>query len=450
MKTGAASAITPLPLAGSGKILLAVVLAFSALLPGLLLRPAERQQELRVLVVARNMLVNGDWLRPEFQNKPRFRKPPLAYWMSACSQTITGVRNHPAAGRVFHAFAVVGVLALLADLARRISGGFAIPWTVLAAVLSTGFLKHAPLAETDFPLVLGNMLAVWAWQRKLGWLAGLGVAIGLMAKGPAGVAIPALTFIGMSFFNWKRDWTQWLSCWLPGLMLGGAWFLWLKGDPTAQSAFASDLNATFRETAHPGPWYYYLYTAPKMLIPGSLLPLLAYRSARQQPFFPLALTWGIGTLVLLSCIPSKQDHYALLLLPANALWMGHCLRETRFPLATPRALAGVLVPVLILIAVSEWMAESDARKNEQFLRRHSETAMSAENVQVAGTNSAVFDFALGRHVYNHPGPVQAWNATGENDALFLVDKKKRLDASGLPPPSDEASDDEWLRQMHRK
>lgn len=73
--------------------MLLILLGLAGLLPGLQTIVPERQQELRVVLVAQNMAQGGSWLIPEFQRTPRLKKPPLAYWAAAVCVKLTGIRD---------------------------------------------------------------------------------------------------------------------------------------------------------------------------------------------------------------------------------------------------------------------------------------------------------------------------------------------------------------------
>lgn len=54
---------------------------------------------------ARQMLLTGDWITPQFNGQPRFDKPPLLYWLMAASARLLGchvwaLRLPPAASAV--------------------------------------------------------------------------------------------------------------------------------------------------------------------------------------------------------------------------------------------------------------------------------------------------------------------------------------------------------------
>jgi len=93
---------------------LATLTAVGALLlfPGLGGPVVHREQELRVLLTARDMAEGGNWIIPHFLGEPRLRKPPLMYWLVAAADRIAGTTHSPLISRAPSAAA--GILLLLA------------------------------------------------------------------------------------------------------------------------------------------------------------------------------------------------------------------------------------------------------------------------------------------------------------------------------------------------
>ncbi len=430
-----------------GRFLLLV--AALILLPSVFLRPARRQQELRVLVTARNMVDHADPLRFEFQNQPRYRKPPLAYWCAAIAQALTGQRTHAWASRLPFAAAALGCVALLLPL-----GGPAGPWAATLFLLSHGFWTYAPLAETDFLQLSGLMLAVWAGRNQRGLLAGLGMTLALLAKGPAGIAIPlglllltpAAAKLHLHPHLPSPPARFWAGALLPPLLGGGAWLLFLHADPTARAALARELSDTFLSSPHAAPLPYYLYTLPLLMLPGLLLALPAL-SRRPSPLRSSAspdLLWLGLTLFLLTLPDSKQRHYALLLLPPACLLLGHFLQHRGLRLHPPLLLAAALLLGLaegIRTHLDPWKA------HERFLHAARPLAAPAATLHVVGINSAFFDFQLGRHVENLDSAREALRRARPGEAVLLVQKRELLDIAPPPSPNLDASSSTWIRQV---
>lgn len=391
------------------KLLLFILLLCVGVFPALL-RPVERQQELRVLIVARNMLQSGDWLHPRFQNQPRYRKPPLAYWTAAAAMGLTGQHDSPVPARLVTLLALAGVACFVLRLAAKANVPTVPCLTLLLACY--GVWNFAPHAETDVWLLLGVTGSIWAWLGGRGFLAGGFMALGVLAKGPAAVAIPLLSFV----FLGRRPWKQWGMAVLPPLLCGGAWVAFLASDPLAQESLQKELQATFVETAHPGSPLYYLYTLPKLLLPGVLL--LPFLRIRQIPYD--ARVWFLVTFFLLSVTSSKQAHYALLLLPPAALCMAGGLfhKTANWPW---NRIAVVLA--ILFIAIECVSLQQDATlENQKFLRKARAQIAPGATLHVVGVNSAIFDWNLGRHVENTDDPDLAWRRAKSGDAVLEIRK----------------------------
>ena len=116
--------------------------------------PLERNQEARVLETAREMLHAPliQWAVPRINGEIRVNKPPLAYWLSACSMKIFG--ETPFAGRVPFVFVVTATLWMIYRLGARefsrATGQMAM-WMTLGTTL---YASYGILAETDAISVL--------------------------------------------------------------------------------------------------------------------------------------------------------------------------------------------------------------------------------------------------------------------------------------------------------
>lgn len=416
-------------------------LIFLLFLVAAFLRPVDRQQELRVLLVARTMVETGDWLHPTFQNRPRYRKPPLAYWTAATAMVLTGNRHSAFPPRVLTLLAAFAAVYLLRDLARKCGASDAN--AALLLLLSYGYLNFSPHAETDLWLLLGVTGSFWAWESNRGLASGCFMALGVLAKGPAALVIPLVAFC----FLGNRTWKQVVLAMAPPLLAGGAWLWFLQTDPIAQTALRQELSDTFVESPHAGPFFYYLYTFPKMMLPGILL-LPWLRNAKLPR---LGVVWFIVTFLLLSITPSKQDHYALLLLPPAVL----CLAAARLP-ALGRIAGGLVIAAFIFEVVS--VTQSTSAANARFLKevraqletvRETEAPLQPTTLHVVGINSAIFDWYLGRHVENTDSVLHAYARAKPGDAVIVVQKQKQY-IEVLPEPELTASDAKMLRLFQRK
>ena len=229
------------------------VLAVAVLLPGLGRQPVVRQQELRVALVARDMVETGRVLVPHFQGQVRLRKPPLSYWLTALSFKLTGNTRSVVAARLPSVLTALGFLWLLYGFGRRLIGHRAALTAGLCCGSAPLFIRFGRLGETDMTLgffILASLAAGWkaldasdagvvkrgglkkpgtsrrvpaeeqkdsrsgplkekslsgSAQPGIYWLlSGAAAGAGFMTKGPAALVIPILV---LGFAAWKvRVW----------------------------------------------------------------------------------------------------------------------------------------------------------------------------------------------------------------------------------------------------
>jgi len=191
-------------------------------------RPLTLPDEGRYVSVAWEMVTSGDWLCPTLNGLPFFHKPPLFYWITAASLRAFGL--HEWAARLA-AWLGAGVAAYtLFGFALRQSGRVVARWTLLILVTLPIVFGGAQFANLDMlvagfisaAIVLAAEAALEAQARKpyRKWLAGsyLCAALGVLAKGLIGAALPGLVIL--AWLAWNRRLAQLRELlWLPGLAL---------------------------------------------------------------------------------------------------------------------------------------------------------------------------------------------------------------------------------------
>ena len=190
--------------------------------------PLMDSTESRYAEIARKMLESGDWVTPQFDyGVPFWGKPPLSTWLSAASMAVFGVNEF--AARLPSFLLLLGCGALVHALAVQ-RGGRDQGWWTLAPFAATGMVFVAAGAVmTDPALALGttlSMAAFWiavhgpaAARRASGIAFFLGLAVGLLAKGPVAAV---LTFVPIGAWTlWTRQWRGvWVALpWLAGALL---------------------------------------------------------------------------------------------------------------------------------------------------------------------------------------------------------------------------------------
>ena len=190
--------------------------------------PLMDNTEARYGEIARKIVETGDWVMPQFRyGVPFWSKPPLSMWLTAIAYLGLGVSAF--AARLASLLPCLAVAGMTYDLAQRRGGRNFALFATLVLVTTPLFFISAGAVMTDPALVLGTTLSMAGfWHavhgegrvaRAWGYAFFIGLAIGLMAKGPVGVV---LTFLPVGAWTlWKgqvRDVWQRLP-WISGLLL---------------------------------------------------------------------------------------------------------------------------------------------------------------------------------------------------------------------------------------
>lgn len=168
---------------------------------GMFTIPFTDTTEARYTEIARKMVETGDWITPQFDyGIPFWGKPPLHTWLSALGMEVFGVNAFGA--RVFIFVTALTLLLFFAQWLAR----YSTPRTALygvAVLYSSGlFYGASAFVMTDMAMTFGTTLAmvgIWytvqptdgqpAAASLWGYLVFVGVAIGLLAKGPVALVL---------------------------------------------------------------------------------------------------------------------------------------------------------------------------------------------------------------------------------------------------------------------
>ena len=181
------------------KVRLALCALLLVRLVSLGLYPVMDNTEARYADIGRAMLATQDWVTPWIEpGVPFWGKPPLSFWITAASLGVFGVNEF--AARLPHFLMALLTGWTLWGWARdqaRSTGGSA-PLPLMAVSLLAGACLMAVAAGavmTDMSLVAGTTLVMrgfWqamqetdpAQRQRQGWIFFVGLAVGLLAKGP--------------------------------------------------------------------------------------------------------------------------------------------------------------------------------------------------------------------------------------------------------------------------
>lgn len=213
---------------------LGLVLGFRLVSLGLY--PLMDNTEARYAEIARVMAASGDWITPWFDTGvPFWGKPPLSFWTTAASFKLFGVNEF--AARLPHLLAALAVGWLVWGWAAQRARQEALTAIALLAGSSLMIIA-AGAVMTDMTLAVGTTLTLRGFwlglhgddksRRREGWLFFIGLAIGLLAKGPlvlvlAGLPLGAWTLLHRQLGRVWRD-LPWIRGTLLVMLLVAPWY----------------------------------------------------------------------------------------------------------------------------------------------------------------------------------------------------------------------------------
>ena len=320
--------------------------------PGIFSLPPLDRDESRFAQASKQMLESGDLVDIRFGAVPRYKKPVGIYWMQAATTTIAGLgdRSHIWTYRLPSLFGAIAAVWFAFWCARALATAEV---AFAAAALLAGTLlltAEATIATTDAVLlacVLGTQgmllrayLAIKANGPRVGWplaLAGwAALGLGVLVKGPAVLAVPAVTMIALSL--WDRD-AGWLRATKPVtgvlivVLIAAPWLIaiavkshGLFFEQSLGQDFATKLQGG--QESHGAPPGYFLALVSVTFWPAILFLLPALAAAirdYKEPVMRFLLVWA-ATWVMFELVPTKLPHYVLPTYPAlaimGAVWAG--------------------------------------------------------------------------------------------------------------------------------
>ena len=290
----------------------------------------------------------SNWLVPHLDTVPRLNKPPLIYWATALSFRAFGVSE--ASARLVPALASLLVLITIAVWGARCWDNRTAWAAAMVWASGIGAVAMGRTANTDMLLCAAIALTMFGifWATELdgkkrllmGALAGVGMGMALLSKGPVGVALPLLfaavylTVVG----GWKRaPWGALALAFGVALIIGAPWFLLVEAQrPGFLRTFIFEENLgrfSGKEDYHkPTSPFYYLPVVLVGLMPwtGFLAPALGVwkrpitsdKLARQTRAQLFLTVWSLVLVAFFSASSTKLISYVLPALPAFSLLAG--------------------------------------------------------------------------------------------------------------------------------
>lgn len=368
---------------GGAALVLAVLLCFAGIGSHSLWSPDEPLGA----SVGRTMLESGDLIVPHLNGQPFLEKPPLYWWVQVAAFHLLGLS--PAVARLPSALFSALTLLVAFALGRRLGDRRLGLLTVVVLASIALFVEEAERVVVDPALAffvalvhLGFvMLAVpRSKTERLGamGLIALAVPLAFLSKGVVAlglaVAPPVLWLLATRRLQIVKDLALLALLGVPVFALFVApWALALwrsAGFEALRECLLNNTAGRFLPTrqgtvyGHSQPFWYYVTTAPAVLLPWSLvLPAMLKAGVLRRSTDPtesearvlLFSTCAIGVL-LLSIASSKRELYLLPLLPAFsacvAWWLagvGEQVAERSWDRPTLLTLFGLatVLPVLL-------------------------------------------------------------------------------------------------------
>ncbi|MER3424927.1 MAG: hypothetical protein C4293_18595, partial [Nitrospiraceae bacterium] len=173
---------------------------------------------------AREMIESGDWITPTLNGEPRFAKPVFIYWLMSGAYRLFGINAFSA--RFPSALFGVALILLQYLFLSRVRGSLVGLLGGLMLLLNVEMVAIGRLALTDSVLIFFTTVSLYGFwlglhgegrERHYLWLFYIGMALGMLTKGPIGVVVPLLGAV--PYLMITRRWRQF---WRHGFPLAGS------------------------------------------------------------------------------------------------------------------------------------------------------------------------------------------------------------------------------------
>ena len=321
--------------------------------------------------VAKNMVVDGDWITPRFNGSNFYDKPILYYWLNALSFKLFGVNEFAAR---FPA-AILGSLGVI--LTYLLGKALYDKWTgfLAALILSISFqyIFLSRLVVHDISLMFGIILSLFFFyhgflqNKNRTWVIPffyISLAWSVLAKGPLGLVLPGM-IIG-PYILLRKEWRL-----LKEMQLGlgiiiflplvATWYVpvsLINKDFLSYFIFHQHLQQflSAEESNHNASVFYYIPAFFGGLFPWSFfVPYAWFRTmsplkkllTRKEDLF--LLLWFTVPLIFFSIARSKLTTYILPVYPAASIMAARIWKDSIINVSARTK--AMLYPLLALIII---------------------------------------------------------------------------------------------------
>ncbi len=397
--------------------------------------PLMDSTESRYGEIARKMVETGRWLVPQFDyGVPFWGKPPLSTWLSAAAMSVFGVGEFSA--RLPSFVLLVAGCAPLAWLAVRRAGRDYALWTLALFVATALVFIAGGAVMTDPALAFGTTLSMAGFWLAVAAAEGprrmaataffLGLAIGLLAKGPVALVLTLIPIGAWTIATgrWNIVWTR--LPWLIGVLATAALVVpWYWAAERATPGFldyflAGEHWKRFVEPGWKGDLYGAAHARPRGMIwlfwiaaalpwSAAALAWLTRAIARRHsdlwtlvadPWRLYLVLWTVTPMAFFTLSGNILVTYVLPGLPAFALLVGelggpaHDERGTLRPGVRALVVAGSVLPVLFIAGLATQRMRLESAHSQLALVRTWESlrAGSGQRLVYAGAPPPSADF----------------------------------------------------------
>jgi len=331
--------------------------------------------EINFAECAREMLLTGDYLRPQIDFEPFWEKPPLFIWLQVLCMKLLGVNEW--AARMPNAIAGIVTLNLLYAIGtKRTSsfGGFF--WVLLyAGSITPHFYFKSGIMDPVFnlfmflaiyQLYLSTRNAEGVSNHRLNFpLAVLFPGLAVLTKGPVAVSLIGLTaliFYLRRGFRYFPDLSELLTGLLAFSVVAAVWFLpeWLRHGNWFMQKFITYQLDLFKGNmeAHEQPFWYHPLVLLLGCFPASILALPGMKINRDRHSdinlfheWMIILFWVV--LLVFSITKTKIVHYSSMCwFPLTFMGMLTLWDIFRNQSKHHRILAIMLLPIGVVIGLA--------------------------------------------------------------------------------------------------
>jgi 4-amino-4-deoxy-L-arabinose transferase-like glycosyltransferase len=291
--------------------------------------------------IARNVVATGDWTTLRLDGVRYFDKPPLQYWLMACSFAVAGPT--PLAARFWPALAAVACATVTARLGLLLGGARLGLLAGLMVAANLGVFLYGRIVKPDLLFILCIVLAyegfARAYEGKGRWALGMfyvSLALAALAKDLMGAVGPLATVGVFLALTRERPLGFWFPWW-GGLLLAGVALPWYLAVEAANHGFLwytvvdnHFLNFTrerlFPDEDVPINALEFIVVTAAAFLPWSLAVPVGLAKTLRRPWpdatarlWVVFAIWPIAVLGFFTLSPFKLPHYGLPAFPALAL-----------------------------------------------------------------------------------------------------------------------------------